>query len=81
MSNQANQTNLGAGQHIVVFRSFRLGSLHVYWILIAVLCVCVFIHRLHGTPRNPYNVNHYTGGSSSGSAAAVAAGKNVKCGL
>lgn len=31
-------------------------------------------NRLHGTPRNPYNVNHYTGGSSSGSAVAVAAG-------
>ena len=31
--------------------------------------------RLHGTARNPYNVNHYTGGSSSGSAAAVAAGR------
>eukprot|EP00850_Spirogloea_muscicola_P008075 SM000042S15342 [mRNA] locus=s42:460916:465213:- [translate_table: standard] len=28
----------------------------------------------YGTPRNPYNMNHYTGGSSSGSAAAVAAG-------
>ncbi len=28
----------------------------------------------HGTPRNPYGVGHYTGGSSSGSAAAVAAG-------
>jgi Asp-tRNA(Asn)/Glu-tRNA(Gln) amidotransferase A subunit family amidase len=28
----------------------------------------------HGTARNPYNVDHYTGGSSSGSAAAVAAG-------
>lgn len=28
----------------------------------------------HGTTRNPYNANHYTGGSSSGSAAAVAAG-------
>ena len=28
----------------------------------------------HGTPRNPYNTNHYTGGSSSGSATAVAAG-------
>jgi len=28
----------------------------------------------HGTPRNPYNPDHYTGGSSSGSAAAVAAG-------
>jgi Asp-tRNA(Asn)/Glu-tRNA(Gln) amidotransferase A subunit family amidase len=27
-----------------------------------------------GTPRNPYNLAHYTGGSSSGSAAAVAAG-------
>jgi Asp-tRNA(Asn)/Glu-tRNA(Gln) amidotransferase A subunit family amidase len=27
-----------------------------------------------GTPRNPYNTGHYTGGSSSGSAAAVAAG-------
>ncbi len=27
-----------------------------------------------GTPRNPYNPNHLTGGSSSGSAAAVAAG-------
>jgi Asp-tRNA(Asn)/Glu-tRNA(Gln) amidotransferase A subunit family amidase len=28
----------------------------------------------HGTARNPYNPAHYTGGSSSGSAAAVAAG-------
>jgi len=27
-----------------------------------------------GTPRNPYNPNHFTGGSSSGSASAVAAG-------
>jgi Asp-tRNA(Asn)/Glu-tRNA(Gln) amidotransferase A subunit family amidase len=28
----------------------------------------------HGTPRNPYGLGHFTGGSSSGSAAAVAAG-------
>ncbi len=28
----------------------------------------------HGTTRNPYNTGHFTGGSSSGSAAAVAAG-------
>jgi Asp-tRNA(Asn)/Glu-tRNA(Gln) amidotransferase A subunit family amidase len=28
----------------------------------------------HGTPRNPYDPAHYTGGSSSGPAAAVAAG-------
>jgi Asp-tRNA(Asn)/Glu-tRNA(Gln) amidotransferase A subunit family amidase len=28
----------------------------------------------HGTTRNPYNPNHYTGGSSSGPATAVAAG-------
>jgi Asp-tRNA(Asn)/Glu-tRNA(Gln) amidotransferase A subunit family amidase len=28
----------------------------------------------HGTPRNPYNPGHYTGGSSSGPACAVAAG-------
>ena len=28
----------------------------------------------HGTPRNPYNSNHYTGGSSSGPGAATAAG-------
>ena len=28
----------------------------------------------HGTTRNPYNTAHYTGGSSSGSATAVAAG-------
>jgi len=28
----------------------------------------------HGTTRNPYNPDHYTGGSSSGSAAAVASG-------
>ena len=28
----------------------------------------------HGTTRNPYNPNHFTGGSSSGSATAVAAG-------
>jgi Asp-tRNA(Asn)/Glu-tRNA(Gln) amidotransferase A subunit family amidase len=31
-------------------------------------------NRHHGTPRNPYAPGHYTGGSSSGSAAAVAAG-------
>ncbi|KAJ1112616.1 hypothetical protein NDU88_000877 [Pleurodeles waltl] len=31
-------------------------------------------NRFHGTTRNPYNPQHYTGGSSSGSAAAVAAG-------
>ncbi|XP_078512832.1 uncharacterized protein LOC144772413 [Lissotriton helveticus] len=31
-------------------------------------------NRFHGTARNPYNPQHYTGGSSSGSAAAVAAG-------
>ncbi|XP_074856643.1 uncharacterized protein LOC142016206 [Carettochelys insculpta] len=31
-------------------------------------------NRFHGTPRNPYNPQHFTGGSSSGSAAAVAAG-------
>lgn len=28
----------------------------------------------HGTPRNPYNPSHYTGGSSSGPGAAVASG-------
>eukprot|EP00026_Physarum_polycephalum_P004915 Phypoly_transcript_04941.p1 GENE.Phypoly_transcript_04941~~Phypoly_transcript_04941.p1 ORF type:complete len:606 (+),score=113.87 Phypoly_transcript_04941:197-2014(+) len=28
----------------------------------------------HGTPRNPYNLNHHTGGSSAGSAAAVGSG-------
>ena len=28
----------------------------------------------HGTPRNPYNPDHYTGGSSSGPGAAVASG-------
>jgi Asp-tRNA(Asn)/Glu-tRNA(Gln) amidotransferase A subunit family amidase len=28
----------------------------------------------HGTVRNPYNINHHTGGSSSGPAASVAAG-------
>lgn len=28
----------------------------------------------HGTTRNPYDVRAYTGGSSSGSAAAVSAG-------
>ncbi|KAJ7316116.1 hypothetical protein JRQ81_002278 [Phrynocephalus forsythii] len=31
-------------------------------------------NRYHGTPRNPYNLQHFTGGSSSGSAAAVASG-------
>ena len=31
----------------------------------------------HGVTRNPYNPGHYTGGSSSGSAAAVAAGLGV----
>jgi Asp-tRNA(Asn)/Glu-tRNA(Gln) amidotransferase A subunit family amidase len=31
----------------------------------------------HGVVRNPYNTDHYTGGSSSGSAAAVAAGLGV----
>jgi Asp-tRNA(Asn)/Glu-tRNA(Gln) amidotransferase A subunit family amidase len=32
------------------------------------------LNLVHGTPRNPYAPDHYTGGSSSGSAAAVAAG-------
>ena len=31
-------------------------------------------HSNYLTPRNPYNTNHYCGGSSSGSAASVAAG-------
>ncbi|KAH0628673.1 hypothetical protein JD844_010085 [Phrynosoma platyrhinos] len=31
-------------------------------------------NRYHGTARNPYNPQHFTGGSSSGSAAAVASG-------
>ncbi|XP_061494796.1 uncharacterized protein LOC133390353 isoform X2 [Rhineura floridana] len=31
-------------------------------------------NRYHGTARNPYNPQYFTGGSSSGSAAAVAAG-------
>jgi Asp-tRNA(Asn)/Glu-tRNA(Gln) amidotransferase A subunit family amidase len=30
-----------------------------------------------GTPRNPYNIDHYTGGSSSGSAACVASGIGI----
>ncbi|KAF2401927.1 amidase signature enzyme [Trichodelitschia bisporula] len=32
------------------------------------------LNPLHGTPRNPYNASYYTGGSSGGSAYAVAAG-------
>ena len=32
------------------------------------------LNPYHGTTRNPYNTNHFTGGSSSGSATAVAAG-------
>jgi Asp-tRNA(Asn)/Glu-tRNA(Gln) amidotransferase A subunit family amidase len=32
------------------------------------------LNLVHGTPRNPYAPAHHTGGSSSGSAAAVAAG-------
>ncbi|MBP6179289.1 MAG: amidase [Anaerolineales bacterium] len=32
------------------------------------------INPIHGTTRNPYNPDHFTGGSSSGSATAVAAG-------
>ncbi|XP_078416082.1 uncharacterized protein LOC144691652 [Cetorhinus maximus] len=31
-------------------------------------------NRYHGVPRNPYSPHHFTGGSSSGSGAAVAAG-------
>ena len=31
-------------------------------------------NHLNGTPRNPYNTDHYAGGSSTGSAIAVAAG-------
>jgi Asp-tRNA(Asn)/Glu-tRNA(Gln) amidotransferase A subunit family amidase len=32
------------------------------------------LNTIHGTPRNPYAMDRHTGGSSSGSAAAVAAG-------
>ncbi|KAK9851358.1 hypothetical protein WJX84_003170 [Apatococcus fuscideae] len=32
------------------------------------------LNTIHGTPRNPFNPQHHTGGSSSGSAALVASG-------
>lgn len=32
------------------------------------------LNPVHGTTRNPYNLNHFTGGSSSGPATAVASG-------
>ncbi len=32
------------------------------------------LNPIHGTPRNPYNPGHFSGGSSSGSGVAVAAG-------
>jgi Asp-tRNA(Asn)/Glu-tRNA(Gln) amidotransferase A subunit family amidase len=32
------------------------------------------LNTVHGTPRNPYNVDYHTGGSSSGAGAAVASG-------
>jgi len=32
------------------------------------------LNTIHGTPRNPHNVDHHTGGSSSGAGAAVASG-------
>jgi Asp-tRNA(Asn)/Glu-tRNA(Gln) amidotransferase A subunit family amidase len=35
---------------------------------------CTGLNPIHGTPRNPFNVDYHTGGSSSGSAAAIAAG-------
>jgi Asp-tRNA(Asn)/Glu-tRNA(Gln) amidotransferase A subunit family amidase len=35
---------------------------------------CTGLNTTHGTPRNPHNVDYHTGGSSSGSAAAVASG-------
>ncbi len=32
------------------------------------------LNLIHGTPRNPVNPNHHTGGSSSGTCAVVASG-------
>lgn len=32
------------------------------------------LNTIHGTPRNPFNLSHHTGGSSSGVAALVASG-------
>lgn len=39
--------------------------------------VLFFYYRFHGTVRNPYNLDYHTGGSSGGSASAVAAGQKV----
>lgn len=48
------------------------------WLLLIDLCCWQHIAPLvalqHGIPRNPHDPRHYTGASSSGSAAAVAAG-------
>ena len=41
--------------------------------------LCVFYCRYHRTARNPYNHQCYPGGSSSGSAVAVAAGELQIC--
>jgi Asp-tRNA(Asn)/Glu-tRNA(Gln) amidotransferase A subunit family amidase len=38
------------------------------------LCLFQGLNLRTGTPLNPFNPNHHTGGSSSGSAALVAAG-------
>lgn len=35
-----------------------------------------YYNRHHGANGNPYNPNHSAGGSSGGSASAIAAGKN-----
>ena len=50
----------------------------ILWLLLGDLLLATHVDLLvalqHGIPRNPHDPGHYTGASSSGSAAAVAAG-------
>eukprot|EP00294_Goniomonas_avonlea_P001092 CAMPEP_0114557214 /NCGR_PEP_ID=MMETSP0114-20121206/9709_1 /TAXON_ID=31324 /ORGANISM="Goniomonas sp, Strain m" /LENGTH=523 /DNA_ID=CAMNT_0001742483 /DNA_START=118 /DNA_END=1686 /DNA_ORIENTATION=- len=59
----------------VVGRLRAAGALLVGKAVMSEIGICVLgLQAHHGTARNPYNPVHHTGGSSSGSAAAVAAG-------
>ena len=69
-THRQTQGTLPAVQSLLEAGAILVGKLNMHEIGLGT----TGLNPIHGTPRNPHNVQHHTGGSSSGSAAAVAAG-------
>ncbi|MEU6553761.1 amidase family protein [Streptomyces sp. NPDC046915] len=63
-----------AGDHVTVARLRAAGAVVVGLTNVPELCVFGTTEGVHGTARNPWDLSRTAGGSSGGSAAAVAAG-------